>query len=258
MKINAATPDRLWYAEPRPGARGARVRLFCFPYAGGSALIFRQWTELLPPAVEVRAAHLPGRGARLRERPFEDVHSLVEAILPVMAGQLDRPFALFGHSMGGAIAFELSRRLRATLGVEPRRLFISGRGAPHLAETTRPIYDLPDEEFKEELRRLNGTPAEVLDHPELIEMLLPMLRADITLSQTYKCESRPSLSCPLTVFGGLDDTHDEPEALEAWREHTTGPFKRLMFEGDHFFVNTARHPLLREVGAALLADLGAS
>jgi medium-chain acyl-[acyl-carrier-protein] hydrolase len=142
--------------------------------------------------------------------------------------------------------------------VEPRHLFISGRGAPHIQETSRPIYDLPDEEFKEELRRLTGTPAEVLDHPELMEMLLPMLRADIKLSNTYECEPRPSLSCPLTVFGGLEDTHDEPEALEAWREHTTGPFKRLMFEGDHFFVNTARRQLLREVEAALLADPGAS
>lgn len=246
--------DSIWFTKPKSDGRAARVRLFCFPYAGGSALIFRQWPELLSTAVEVRAAQLPGRGTRMSERSFDDIHKLVEALLPVIAEQLDKPFALFGHSMGGAIAFELSRRLRAQLDVEPQHLFISGRRAPHLPDIERPFYDLPDDEFKEELRRLNGTPAEVFEHPEMMEMLLPILRADVTLSQTYKCDSRPSLSCPLTVFGGLRDSLDEPEGLQAWREHTVGPFARRMFDGDHFFINTARQHLLREVERVLLSE----
>src|ERR1043165_214700 len=252
MMSNATRADTPWLTKPKPGAR-PRIRLFCFPYAGGAALIFRQWPELLSPAIEVRAVHLPGRGARLSEPPFEDVQSLVDAFLPVMAEHLDEPFAFFGHSMGGAIAFELSRRLFGTLDVEPRHLFISGRRAPHLPNVERPIYNLPEPEFKEELRRLNGTPAEVLDHPELMGMLIPILRADFTLSQTYKCESRPSLSCPLTVFGGADDRHDDPTGLEAWREHTIDPFSRRMFDGDHFFINTARQHLLCVLESALLA-----
>lgn len=250
--------ESTWFTKPRPESRAARLRLFCFPYAGGSAAIFRQWPELLPPWVEVRAAQLPGRGARMSEPPFADARSLVEALLPAVAAQLDKPFAFFGHSMGGVIAFELSRRLRGALGVEPRHLFISGRRAPHLSETSRPFYDAPEPEFREELRRLNGTPPEVLDHPELMALLSPILRADITLSQTYRCESRPSLSCPLTVFGGSNDGHDDLSGLEAWREHTVGPFSRRMFEGDHFFINTARQPILREIAGALSAELAAS
>jgi medium-chain acyl-[acyl-carrier-protein] hydrolase len=240
-----------WLAAAEPDAR-ARVRLLCFPYAGGSAFAFRRWPGLLSPEVEVCPVHLPGRGMRLRETPFTDLRRLVDAFVPVMAEHLERPFAFFGHSMGGAIAFELSRRLRSDYGVEPLHLFISGRRAPHLPDTEPPIYNLPEPEFKEELRRLNGTPAELLEHEELMEMMIPLLRADISVSQTYKCESRPSLTCPLTVFGGLEDTHDEPEGLRAWREHTTGEFNAVMFEGGHFFINTAEQPLLRALEGALL------
>jgi medium-chain acyl-[acyl-carrier-protein] hydrolase len=209
---------------------------------------------MLSPAVEVYPVHLPGRGARMRETPFEDLHGLVDAFLPVMAEHLDRPFAFFGHSMGGAIAFEVSRRLRRAYGVEPLRLFISGRRAPHLHRPERPIYDLPEPEFKEELRRLDGTPAEVLKDPEIMEIILPLLRADIRVSQTYTCESRPSLTCPLTVYGGADDTHDDPASLEAWREHTAGPFEMRIFDGGHFFINTAQQHLLRALEGALLSD----
>jgi medium-chain acyl-[acyl-carrier-protein] hydrolase len=171
-----------------------------------------------------------------------------------MAEHLDRPFAFFGHSMGGAIAFEVSRRLRRAYGVEPLRLFISGRRAPHLPRPERPIYDLPEPEFKDELRRLDGTPAEVLKDPEIMEIILPLLRADIRVSQTYSCESRPSLTCPLTVYGGADDTHDDPASLETWREHTAGPFEMRIFDGGHFFINTAQQHLLRALEGALLSD----
>lgn len=245
------TAETPWLAKVEPDAR---VRLFCFPYAGGSALIFRKWPELLPPSVGVCPVYLPGRGARLREAPFTDLRTLVGAFLPVMAEYLDRPFAFFGHSMGGAIAFELSRRLRQDYGVEPRHLFISGRRAPHLPDAERPIHALPEPEFKEALRRLNGTPAEILEHPEMMEMLTPLLRADISVSETYKCESRPSLTCPLTVFGGLRDWQDDAAGLEVWREHTVGAFNRRMFDGDHFFINTAQSELLRALGSALLNE----
>jgi medium-chain acyl-[acyl-carrier-protein] hydrolase len=242
-----------WLTRAARGAQ-ARVRLFCFPYAGGSALTFRRWPELLSPEVEVCTVHLPGRAARMRETPFADLHRLVDALLPVLAEHLERPFALFGHSMGGVIAFELSRRLRHVYGVEPRHLFISGRRAPHLPDTLRPIYNLPEPEFKEELRRLNGTPAEIFEHPEMMTILLPLLRADISLSQTYRCESRPSLTCPLTVYGGLRDTHDDRAGLEAWREHTVGAFNLKMFDGDHFFINTAQPHILSALESALLSD----
>lgn len=248
--MNESTAD-LWLAKSPP-APDARVRLFCFPYAGGSASTFREWPKALSPGVEVRAVQVPGRGPRLHEPPFRDVYALVEAFLPVMARYLDKPFAFFGHSMGGAIAFELSRRLRRACGVEPRHLFISARRAPHLELKGPVIYNLPELEFREELRQLGGTPAEVLEHPELMEMIVPLLRADISLSQTYKCDTRHSLTCPMTIFGGLRDEYDELEGLAVWREHTVGPFNLKMFEGDHFFINTAQRSILDAVETALL------
>ena len=253
---NDRTSSSAWLAKPAPDAR-ARVRLFCFPYAGGSAAAFRQWPGLLSPAIEVCPVHLPGRGARMGETPFADLRGLVEAFLPAMGEHLDRPFAFFGHSMGGAIAFELSRRLRGLYGVEPRHLFISGRRAPHLPGTLGPIYNLPEPEFKQALNRLNGTPAEVLEHEEMMELLLPLLRADISVSQTYSCEERPSLTCPVTVYGGLRDTSDDPAGLGAWREHTVRAFDLRIFDGDHFFINTAQSELLGALEGALLADAGA-
>lgn len=248
--MNESTAD-LWLAKSPP-APDARIRLFCFPYAGGSATTFRAWPAALSPAVEVRAVQLPGRGPRMLEPPFTDVHALVEAFLPVMARYLDKPFAFFGHSMGGAIAFELSRRLRRACGVEPRHLFISARRAPHLELKGPVIYNLPEPEFREELRQLGGTPAEVLEHPELMQMLVPLLRADISVSQTYRCDTRHSLTCPLTIFGGMRDEYDEHEGLAAWREHTLGPFDLKMFEGDHFFINTAQRSILDAIETALL------
>ncbi|HEX8557031.1 MAG TPA: alpha/beta fold hydrolase [Pyrinomonadaceae bacterium] len=242
--------DNVWLAKSQPAPQ-ARVRLFCFPYAGGSSLTFRRWPEALSPEVEVCPVQLPGRGSRMSEPPLKAVHDIVEAFLPVMARRLDKPFAFFGHSMGGAIAFELSRRLRSDCGVEPLRLFISGRRAPHLAPNGPVIYDLPEPEFKEELRRLNGTPAELLEHPEMMEILVPLLRADISVSQTYRCDSRLSLTCPMTIYGGLEDAHDEPAGLAAWREHTLGPFELKMFAGDHFFINTAQPQLLDALRVAL-------
>jgi medium-chain acyl-[acyl-carrier-protein] hydrolase len=162
------------------------------------------------------------------------------------------PFAFFGHSMGAGIAFELSRRLRRLGGIEPTHLFVSGRRAPHMPDADRPLHRLPDAEFIDELRRLNGTPAEVLDHPELMEMMLPLLRADFSVSETYTCEPRPSLSCPLTVFGGTRDHHAGPGTLEGWREHTVGRFDLRMFEGDHFFINTEQTQVLRALDGALV------
>lgn len=234
----------------------AQIRLFCFPYAGGSSLAYRKWPGQLPPSVEVRPVQLPGRGERLREPPFTHWKSLVQSLVPEISPHLDRPFVLFGHSMGATIAFELARVLRDTRGLEPLHLFASGRRAPHEPITERPLHNLPDSELKDELRRLNGTPQEVLDDPELMNLMLPLLRADFSVSENYAYEPGPPLRCPITAFGGLRDTHVTREMLEGWREHTTGHFTLRMLPGDHFFINAEQHSLLRVLTQELQTRYG--
>lgn len=239
-----------WLMVPRPNPRAA-LRLFCFPYAGGAAHIFRGWPDGVPHAVEVCAVQYPGRGSRLAERPFTDLHQLVRAFVQPLLPLLDRPFAFFGHSMGAAIGFELAHLLREEHGLEPAHLFVSGRRAPQLPRTALNTYLLPDDELLAELRQLNGTPGEVLDNPELMQLLLPILRADFELIQTYTYAPKSPLGCPLTAFGGLRDDEARREQLEAWREHTTARFSLLMFPGDHFFLHDVQTFLLEALSREL-------
>ena len=245
-----ATPSR-WFTYPKPNP-DATVRLFCFPYAGGQALIYRTWAKNFPKAIEVCLAELPGRGGRLYDAPFTRLSPLVDAIGQAILPHLDKPFAFFGHSMGALIAFELARYLRRQRGPAPRHLLVSGRRAPHLSETERTTYNLPEAEFTEELKRLNGTPQEVLEHEELMQLMLPLLRADFGICETYQYESEPPLDCPISAYGGLQDTHVTKEHLEAWRTQTNNRhFTLQMLPGDHFFIQSAEPLLLRLINVEL-------
>jgi medium-chain acyl-[acyl-carrier-protein] hydrolase len=220
------------------------MRLFCFPYAGGGASIFRGWAEQLPKYLEVCPVQLPGRGGRMMESPFCSLGPLIEALTQAMLPYLDIPFTFFGHSMGAIICFELARQLRRRLLPEPLHLFASGRNAPQIREEGPFDYDLPDPEFIEKLRGLNGTPKEVLEHPELIKLMLPLLRADFALIQTYVYSPEPPLDCPITALGGTQDMDISREHLEAWREQTRRSFTLRMLPGDHFFPHTTQSILL--------------
>lgn len=240
-----------WLYVPRPNP-SARLRLFCFPYAGGGAMIYRKWAEGLPPTVEVCAIRLPGRESRLKEPPFSKITTLVEALDGAVEPHLsDKPFAFFGHSMGAIIAYTLTNRLRERGLAQPVHLFVSGRTAPHIADDDPPTYNLPEPEFIEDLRRLNGTPKEVLENPELMKVMLSILRADFEVCQTYVHQPQPPLDCPITAFGGLQDPGVTREKLEGWREHTTATFTLRMLPGDHFFLNSAQPLLLRTLAVAL-------
>jgi medium-chain acyl-[acyl-carrier-protein] hydrolase len=195
---------------------------------------------------------LPGRGSRVREPAFTNMKPLVEAVAQALAPLLsDKPFAFFGHSMGASIGFELARLLRDRQRVEPACLFVSGRSAPQVPEEEKTTYNLPEAEFIEELRRLNGTPAEVLQHPELMSLMAPLLRADFETIETYRYEPGPPLTCPIVAVGGLHDEEVSREALEAWREQTRGNFTMHLFNGDHFFINTHQRELVETVARAL-------
>jgi medium-chain acyl-[acyl-carrier-protein] hydrolase len=239
-----------WATFPRPISR-PRLRLFCFPYAGGSSLIYRQWPDGLPADVELCAVQLPGRGNRLREPAYTQLLPLVETLSEVLLPYFDVPFAFFGHSMGASIGFELARRLRHTRAPEPFHLFVSGRRAPQSPETDPPSYHLPEPAFIEQLRQLNGTPQEVLEHPEIMQLLLPLVRADFQLIQTYVYEPGSPLSCPITAFGGIQDPDAGRDLLELWREQTTADFSLQMFSGDHFFLHASRALLLESIARKL-------
>ena len=229
----------------------ASLRLFCFPYAGGGALVYRDWHRILPASIGVYAAQLPGRGDRLAESPFLDLPALIEPLTESIKSSLGKPFAFFGHSMGALIAFELARKLRDEYGVEPAHLFVSGRRAPQFGDSDSVTYNLDDAEFIEELRRLNGTPKEMLESPELMQLMGPVLRADFQVCQTYVYTDSPPLGCPITVFGGLQDKDVTREHLQPWRNHTSGSFKLRLLLGDHFFLHSSEAILLRLIAGEL-------
>lgn len=238
-----------WLAYHTPNS-SAHLRLFCFPYGGGNAIVFRNWQKLLPSAVEVCPVQLPGRGGRTMEPSYTSLNEMVRGVANGLLPYLDKPFAFFGHSMGSILGFELARYLRRHYSLQPRHLFVSGRRAPQIPDTDPPTYNLPEPEFKEELRRLNGTPPQVLEHPELMQLMMPLLRSDFAVCQTYKYVPEPPLDCRITAFGGLEDKA-EVEDLEGWREQTNAHFSLLMYPGDHFFLHKVEPQILEVVDIQL-------
>jgi len=248
------TPNR-WIAYRKPNPQGT-LRLFCFHYAGGAASVFRTWQEALPAEVEICAVQLPGRESRLREAPFERLDPILEALDEALSDHFDLPFAFFGHSMGAILSFELAYKLKREGRKLPLALLLSGRRAPHRPDPDAPIHDLPEEEFKSELRKLNGTPEEVLAHPELMELLSPVLRADFALCETYWHQPGEPLEIPLAAFGGLSDGKVAREDLEGWGRYTSAAFRLRMYPGDHFYLyGAAKRDLLRSVAQELAPHL---
>jgi surfactin synthase thioesterase subunit len=229
------------------------LRLLCFPYAGGAASAYRSWTEALPAEIDVCPIQLPGRGSRFREAPFRSPSDLLQAAADALRPHLDLPFALFGHSMGALVAFELTRELRRRSWRSPVLLAVSGHEAPHRPDPDPPLAHLPDAEFVEQMRtRYGGIPDEVLAEKELLQVLLPVLRADVLLLESYVYAEEPPLDCALSCFGGQQDHHLRHEDLEAWREQTRGSFTLRTFPGGHFFIESARDAVLRALSEDLL------
>jgi medium-chain acyl-[acyl-carrier-protein] hydrolase len=187
---------------------------------------------------------LPGRENRLAEAPFSRVQPLVETLVRVVEPVLHKPFALFGHSMGALVAFELARALRACGAPQPVHLLLAARQPPQLPQFEPPIHGLPDDEFLAEVRRLNGTSDAVLTHPELMRLMTPLLRADIAVCETYQYVDAPPLACPLSVFSAEGDASAPPERMADWSRQTTSRCRLHTFQGDHFFVQ-------REVAAVV-------
>lgn len=245
------TPRRTpWLSFPRPSPQ-APLRLLCLPYAGGGGSIFRNWPARLSTIAEVCPVLLPGREARFRDRPFTRLQPLVDALLDGIAPHLDKPFAFFGHSMGALVAFEASRQLQGR-GLAPVCLFVSGSRPPHAPWTAGSVHNLPDREFLACVHdRYHAIPDAVRHNPELAEIVLPALRADFEVLETYHCADFSPVSCPLVVYGGTHDDTVTPAELDTWRRYTAGPFRSHMLPGDHFFLRAAEPDLLADLAAQL-------
>lgn len=224
-----------WISTPVP-APDAAVRLYCVPHAGGGGRFFRPLAQALAPAIEVCPIVLPGRESRWQERPYTRMTELLEPLHRAVDAHATGPFAIFGHSMGAAIAYELARRLATTHRAALTRLLVSGRSAPGSPPRLPPVHHLTDEQFLARLRLLGGTPPAVLADTELLTALLPGLRADFELNETYRPDPRPHLDLPVCAYGGCEDPLVDPAELLAWRGVSSGPFTLRTFPGDHFYL----------------------
>jgi medium-chain acyl-[acyl-carrier-protein] hydrolase len=233
--------------DARPADSGAAPRLFCFPHAGGGPSFFRLWCAALHPEIAVRRVLLPGREWRLEEPPFRSIADLIEPLCAALEPYLVQPYAFFGHSMGAVVAYEVARRFSGADTAGPACLIVSGRRGPGLVSNHRQLSGLPDDEFLSEVARLGGMPPEVLNEPELVTMLLPALRADYELAETYQPLPGHDLACPVVAYLGASDPETDYQGVLCWREVTTGEFTMRVFRGDHFYLKGGRPDILNAV-----------
>lgn len=242
MTVKRTFDSWIIYTKPNPQAR---LRLFCFPCAGSIASAYRIWPNHLPADVEVCLVQLPGRGSRLKEKPFTSLSALVQTLLPILQPYLNLPFVFFGHSMGAVLGFEIARQLRQQVDLSPVHLFVCSSPAPHRSNRNPPIHVLPEAEFVAELgHRYNAIPQSILQDNKLMQLFLPVLRADLTMLETYVYTVEKPLDCPISAFGGLEDRVVSSCELAEWRDQTRSSFTLKMFPGDHFFLHSTKSPFL--------------
>jgi medium-chain acyl-[acyl-carrier-protein] hydrolase len=231
-----------------PGAAPPTRRLFCFPYAGGGTAVYRPWRKILPSDVEIAAVQFPGRESRIREAPLRSIAEMARGAVDVILANSDVPFALFGHSMGALVAYEAARSLESLGAPGPSHLFVSARRPPHVDDHLPPVHHLPDDAFVEEMnQRYQAIPDVVRNEPELMELLLPVLRADIEALEKYGHVPGPRLRCSVQVYGGSRDFHPFPDQLTEWQAVAEQPISVKLFDGDHFFLTSQVGPVTSDL-----------
>lgn len=233
-----------------------RVRMFCFPHAGGGNSFFHGWSRSLGSQIEVLPVQLPGHETRLREAPFDRLVPLVQVLIENLDSHFKRPFVLFGHSLGALLAFEFARQLRQAHLPLPLGLYLSARRAPQLPDTEPPLHHLPDDELTYEIQqRYGGIPKQILEYPELLEIFLPVLRTDFAMVETYQYQAQDPFDFPITCYGGADDPMTTHAHLMAWQAHTRGDFKVNLFPGGHFYLQAHKSIFLDKFAADLASQL---
>jgi surfactin synthase thioesterase subunit len=234
----------------------AQARLFCFPFAGGSAAVFAGWGEKLKPGIEVWAAQPRGRGMRFFEPPHQSVAEMVQDYLQVLRAHLNLPFAFYGHSLGGLLALELVQQLWAEGLPLPSHIFIGASTPPVAGLIHPPISHLSDQEFVTAVQeRYCGIPESILKEPELMEIFLPALKADFSAYETFDRNCVTQVRCPITAFAGSDDAVIAPDVMQQWRRHTEAAFELRIIAGDHFFLLTSGELVLSTIREKMLSAL---
>lgn len=226
------------------------ITLFCFPFAGGGASAYNSWVQKMKGKVTVCPIQLPGREERIMEKPYHNMTDMLDELEETIWENIRGPYAFWGHSMGGKIAYELEKRMEKR-GKTARCFMVSGSRIPSIPEPN-PIYHLPDDEFKKVLGRFEGTPKEILENQELLDFFLPMLRADFTMDETYYDKDLITLRSPIEAFGGRNDREADEAAMKEWGKYTEGAFHCHMFEGGHFYIREQEEAVLSEVQKCLL------
>jgi medium-chain acyl-[acyl-carrier-protein] hydrolase len=234
--VTVTTPWLPVRPPDRPG-----IRLFCFPHAGAGGFAYREWGRLLPPAIQVLPVLPPGRETRIRETSYTSIEPYVDDLATALAPEMRAPYALFGHSLGALVAFELARRLRADRLAAPVHLFVSGRMAPHLTERRQVLHRLPAGDLARELAALGGIPDGIDLGDHRLSHVLDTLRADLTVNERYSFRAEPALGTAVTALGGTTDPRVRESELAAWRAQTSGPFALQTYQGGHFYLAEHKH-----------------
>lgn len=246
-----------WLVRPRV-ISAPKSRVFCLPYAGGSASVYRPWSRFAPLDIELCSVELPGRGTRFVEQAYVRMDDLVGDLARSMLPFLDCPYTIFGHSMGGLVGFELTRRLRTLGAPAPEHLIVSAASDPCSRQAPRsPLHLASDALMMAKLRSLNGTPTALLDDDDFMRLMLPTIRADFAVLETYRYRAQEPLTVPITVLGGTQDTTVSRTGLTGWSQLSTGGFGLQLFEGDHFFLHNFGPELVALVTESLSGSIRA-
>jgi medium-chain acyl-[acyl-carrier-protein] hydrolase len=238
-----------WILGP-PASASAEVRVFCFAHVGGGASIFSGWRRFAPERIAICPVQLPGHENRLLESPYRRLDALVRMLAGILP--LDKPFLFYGHSMGALVSFELARELRRRRRPGPCQIFAAACHAPaRMKIPDPPRHSLPDARFVRELRRLGGTSEEILKANDVVEQILPVLRADFEMVETYAYTPEEPLYCPITAFGGDTDEDVGPDDLQSWAMETGNLFSMRTFAGGHFFLHDHAPAIVQEIAGAV-------
>lgn len=230
------------------------MKIFCLPYAGGSAVTYHKWKKYINPLIKVEPIELKGRGRRFFEVGYDTLEEAVEDIFGIVRNKIeDEQYAIYGHSMGSILAYELYHKIDSQNVIKPKHIFFSGHGAPNSEKKEKGIHLLPDEEFIKKIISLGGTPEEVINNRELRNLVIPIIRSDFRILDNYKYkDGRDKIHCDISVFNGKQDDISM-EAILKWKEHGDGNFNVYNFDGNHFFINNNVKDITKLINETLMS-----